>query len=224
MHSVFCLEDSVDYQFLIKKVLPDYAVTFASNIKEAWDLYRSKEFDVALLDIGLPDGDGLKFFASIRSDEFRTPVIILTSSTEIEDKLTAFRLGAEDYTCKPIDSRELRARIESKIKHKQERQTLKVGPLEIFPSELKIYITDTAKQRQCLEVTAKQLKLLVAFAENPNRILSRDTLIDKVWGTGGNITDRVVDTHICNIRKKFEGSSLKIESIPTFGYKLVVSE
>ena len=224
MYSVFCLEDSADYQFLISKVLSDYSVTFASNIKEAWDLYRTKEFDVALLDINLPDGDGLKFFASIRADNFRTPVIILTSSQEIENKLTAFQLGADDYTCKPIDSRELRARVESKIKHKHERQILKFGPLELSPADLKIYVTNLDKKRNCVEVTAKQLKLLVAFVENPNQILSRDVLIDKAWGAGANITDRVVDTHICNIRKKLEGSSLKIESIPTFGYKLIVPE
>ncbi len=227
MKSILCVEDNAEIQILVQAALDQYHVTAVSQVSEARGLIYSRKFDLVILDVELPDGDGLKFLAEIVGipDSNKTPIFILTGKSETSNKVIAFSLGADDFISKPFDALELRARVNAKIKKldqsDQEKSLIKLKDMTIDVPKQRIYLAQ-GKSQESITLTSLEFRLLLVFARAPDRVFSRTQLLDKVWGSDISITDRTVDTHVNHLRKKISGSKIKIETILNEGYRLLV--
>lgn len=226
MPKVLLIEDSEEYQILVSRTLAHLEVFVSASAESALDILARQEIDLILLDIHLPHRDGYSLLAELQSKDATkdVPVICLTGKSAVTDKVTAFSLGAEDYLVKPFDPLELRARVDSrlsKIHKKNERDTfLNIGNIEIDSGRHRVFLHHEGK-RQEVELTQTEFKILFSLAKKPDHIFSRDFLLVSVWGEDARVLDRVVDTHVCSLRKKLVHSTPVIKSVPGIGYKLV---
>jgi two-component system, OmpR family, phosphate regulon response regulator PhoB len=228
MKTIVCIEDQPDYQQILIKTLRDYQVHICSTLKEAKD-YLSKKtaFDLLIVDVSLPDGDGIRFF-STQKDHLETlgiPVIFLSASTDIENKLTALHLGAEDYLCKPIHPLELKVRVQAKLeKLKKQKEELKDWVLGSLSIDLTRQRVRNIKTDSFLDLTSLEFRILVYFSKNLERVLSREQILDSVWGQGVAVQDRTVDTHVSHLRKKIKDCGLRIDPVQGMGYRTILGD
>jgi DNA-binding response OmpR family regulator len=170
---------------------------------------RSQEWDLILLDVMLPTMDGFDVCSELRKAGVRTPIILLTARSQVAEKELGLDSGADDYLTKPFSLRELRARIRAQLRRAsfEAGETCRFGDCEVD--------FDRAELRRAgrpVDVTAHELRLLRVFLQHRGRVLGRDRLIELAWGHGVAITDRAVDTHVLNLRKKIE----PVPSMPRF--------
>jgi DNA-binding response OmpR family regulator len=225
---ILLVEDSPQVQIVVEASLKDFDVVGCSTIKDAEKLLRSEIFSCMILDIELPDGDGVSFFSKLQTDpKFKSiPTIFLTGKGDLSKKLAAFSLGAEDFVTKPFEAAELAARVQARIKKNQQtRQTgdVTIQDLSLLKDQMKIVIKG-ANGPSSLSLTALEFKILNLLLRNIDRIFERDTIIDEAWGSGVTVVDRTVDAHISHLRKKLAPSMVTIEAIPGVGYKAVVKK
>lgn len=181
--------------------------------------------DLLVLDIGLPDGNGLEACRKIRSNarQQHIPILILSAHGEEIDRILGLELGADDYVTKPFSPRELVARVNALLR----RSTASGMTASNFQDSL---VIDVVGQRaslkgQVLSLTRREFGLLAELMRQPGRIYSRETLISVVWGSDSDSTDRTVDTHIKTLRAKLEGIEPDREHIEThrgMGYSIIV--
>ncbi len=220
---VLVVEDSTElYEFIEEALLPIGVKTvFAATLKDAKEILKKSEFDLFLLDIYLPDGDGFDFFSYTRALEaFRdTPVIFLSSSDDIRSKLSAFTLGAEDYILKPCHPLELRARVEARLKKmresSKEKTSFSAGPLLFDVPKQVVRVQET---EESIDLTPREFRILLFLAKRKEVVLSREVILNGVWGSNIRVVDRVVDAHIYTLRRKLGKLSRIIRSIPGEGY------
>ena len=158
-------------------------------------------FDLILLDVMLPKMDGFDVCAALRKGGVTTPIIMLTARTQEAEKELGLDSGADDYVTKPFSLRELRARIRAQLRRAARNgdRVVRFGDCEVD--------FDRAELRRggrLVEITPHELRLLQVFLERRGRVLSRDQLIEAAWGHGVAVTDRAVDTHVFNLRRKIE--------------------
>jgi two-component system alkaline phosphatase synthesis response regulator PhoP len=163
---------------------------------------RDAQFDLIVLDVMLPVKDGFEVCRDLRRAGVRTPILMLTARTQEAEKVMGFELGADDYVTKPFGVRELRARIMALLRRSQApgcERLLRLGETEVD--------FDRAEVRRGAarwELTQTEFKLLELFARNRGRVLTRDQLVEGAWGVNTFVSERVVDNHIGNLRKKIE--------------------
>lgn len=207
-----------------------YRVETANNGKAALSLVREKNFDLLILDIMMPGKSGYDVCREVRTWNQSMPIIMLTAKTEEIDKVVGLKLGADDYVTKPFGLNELLARVEAvlrrcvaeKEKVKRNRGSKRphrfaFGPVEVDTRE---YCIDGGKKKH--PVTERELNLLLFFNDRPNEVVSRDELLDKVWGLEYYGTTRTLDQHIAKLRKKLTGQRKKhscIETVHGVGYR-----
>lgn len=230
MYHILFVEDQEDWQVIVKRALASsqIEITVAKCVKEALRILASpssSKFDLAILDNGLPDGSGIEVLEAIRAGATpQMPVFILSGVSELDSKVTAFNLGADDYLLKPISGIELRARVEMRLKKASDTAAtstmLRKNKLTLDLSLMRASLTfeETSKT---LPLTAKEFKILVLLAQNEGRVYSRRDLVDSVWGQSVNVLERTVDSHIFGLRKKLEEYSDSVECIPHMGYRFV---
>ncbi len=199
--------------------LEGYDVEVAGDGAEATRRAREQAFDLMVLDVMLPGKDGFEVCRELRREGFRTPIIMLTARTSESDKVLGLEVGADDYVTKPFSPRELRARIKAVL-----RRTGDEGPSNHRFGDVEVDFGRSELRRAgaLVETTAMELKLLAAFIRHRGRTLTRARLLDEVWGPGTYVTDRVVDTHIANLRKKIEpepGEPRYLLSVRGLGYR-----
>jgi DNA-binding response OmpR family regulator len=194
--------------------LEGYEVEMVHDGESASQRGREPGWDVILLDIMLPKKDGFDVCRELRKAGVRTPILFLTARTHEAEIIQGLDLGADDYITKPFSARELRARIRARLRSGQlpDADVLCCADLEIDTGRVEV-----RKGGEKAEVTPQEFKLLVTFARNPGRVLSRDQLIDLAWGGDTFVTDRAVDAHIVNLRRKL-GPEL-IASVRGMGYR-----
>lgn len=181
--------------------------------EEALKLIREEKFDLILLDIMLPGLDGFEILDRIRN--LNIPVIFLTAKNGLADKVTGLRKGAEDYIVKPFESLELLARIEVVLRRFSKNNNC------IDFKDLKIYEDERVvkKDGQAIELTLKEFELLLNLVKNKNRALSREYLLEKIWGYEYMGETRTVDTHIQKLRRKLNLAD-NIKTVYKIGYRL----
>jgi len=162
---------------------------------------REQAFDLIVLDVMLPGKDGFEVCRDLRRSGMATPVLMLTAKAQEAEKVMGLELGADDYVTKPFGTRELRARIKALLR----RSAGESGTVYAFGDA----VIDFERAELCVsgspvELTAIEFKLLSFFVKSRGRILSRDRLIDGVWGSNTFGSDRIVDNHIANLRRKIE--------------------
>lgn len=162
---------------------------------------REQSFDLIILDVMLPHKDGFEVCRELRRAGLRMPVILLTAKAQESDKVLGLELGADDYVTKPFSPRELRARVRAALR----RAAGEVAEVYRFgDAEVDFTRCELRRAGKAVEMTPIEFKLLAAFIRHRGQTLSRDKLLDQVWGRETFVTDRVVDTHITNLRKKIE--------------------
>lgn len=230
MHNVVLVEDSEEYQLIVSRSLANAGIELhiASSYREVAKvvshLGRSK-IDLAILDLVLPDGDGFQVLEDLRRAGMtrETPVFFLSSQTELDSKVTAFNLGADDYIVKPINPVELRARVEMRLKKSKSAVTdiLVRGDLTIEMSLLRGSRRMDGVLKD-MQLTAKEFKILAFLVQNENKVFSRANVVEAVWGAGLHVLDRTVDSHIYGLRKKLGPIANYVDCIPGAGYRFVV--
>jgi DNA-binding response OmpR family regulator len=162
---------------------------------------KERQWDVILLDVMLPKIDGFDVCAELRRAGVTTPIILLTARSQEAEKVLGLESGADDYVTKPFSLRELRARIRAQLR----RGTGAVERVARFGDcAIDLNRAEVRRAGRRIDLTAQEYRLLEVFLRNPGRVMSRDQLIDAAWGQGMAITDRAVDTHVFNLRKKLE--------------------
>ena len=179
-----------------------FDVEVAADGATAAALARTRPYDLLLLDIMLPKKDGLTVCRELRGDGVRTPIILLTARSQELDKVLGLELGADDYVTKPFSPRELVARIRAVL-----RRTEPAGPADVLRyGDLHVDFARFEARRGSspLDLTALEFRLLKAFVAAGGQVLTHDRLITQVWGPDVFLSDRVIYTHINNLRRKIE--------------------
>jgi DNA-binding response OmpR family regulator len=158
-------------------------------------------FDLILLDVMLPRKDGFEVCRELRRAGVKTPILLLTARSQEVEKVMGLEWGADDYVTKPFSPPELRARIKALLRRASggEEAAYRFGDVEVDFARCELH-----RAGRTIEMTALELRLLAAFIRNRGRVLSRQKLLDEAWGPGTFITDRVVDNHVVELRKKIE--------------------
>jgi len=221
MKKILLIEDDVDLYALLKYNLEKegYQMVGAQTGKGAVELCRRERPDLILLDIMLPDSDGLDICKGIRShpELAHMPVIFLTARASETDRIVGLELGANDYIVKPFFVRELIARIKIQFRQAQQpARALKSGGLDLDRSSCRVRLNG-----QPLSLTATEFRLLEFLMSRPGVVFSREHLLDSVWGHDRAVTDRTVDVYILRLRQKVEedpANPIFIRSVRGFGY------
>jgi len=221
VEKILVIEDNKDYQFLIQSTLsPEYHVVCADNGQKGIELAKEHKPVLILLDISLGEVDGFEICHILKSQKemAEVPVIFLSSRNDAHSKVMGFDLGADDYVEKPFNPEELKARIRTRIRQNQARRenvsNYELAGLRIDFLGHRVYIEEKE-----IPFSALEFKLLSYFVRNPDRVLSRERILNNVWGVDTFVTDRVVDSHIRSIRRKLGAFKDHIESIYGEGYR-----
>lgn len=226
---ILIIEDSPEIQMIVAALLGNnHTFDAATTLAQARTKLTEKSYKLVLLDIELPDGDGFHFCSEIKNN-MRTkdiPIIFLTGKGDPTDKVMGFTVGAEDYIVKPIEPMEFTARINAKFRllnqlSDNEQNKVK-GLFRINSNKQKISIIDEGSETE-LDLTTNEFKLLLYFLNHEDHVLSRNQLLDEIWGNDVHVSDRTVDTHIYVLRKKLGSYSTFIQSVPRVGYKFTQS-
>lgn len=201
-----------------------YVVYMANDGLEGLKLAREKQVDLILLDLMLPGMDGFEVCKEIRKDNIisNVPIIMLTAKSEEIDKILGLELGADDYITKPFSIRELSARIKALLRRsnvKYDNEVLRFGNIT-----LNLQTREVLKNGEKLDFTLKEFEVLKLLIQNKGKILTREILLDKIWGYEYVGETRTVDVHIRHIRKKIEEDDknpIYIQTIRGVGYKFI---
>jgi DNA-binding response OmpR family regulator len=197
--------------------LEGYDVEVVDNGNHAVNKACSESFDLLLLDVMLPGKSGYDVCREVRGKKPDLPIIMLTARSHEAEKVLGLELGADDYVTKPFSPLELRARIKAQLRRSRKSQPSSYTFSSILVNLDRMEVVDGDR---LIELTALEFKLLTALFQNAGRVLSRDRILDLVWSTNAVVTDRVIDTHIANLRKKLEPNGSKhISSVRGTGYR-----
>lgn len=204
-----------------------FRTAVAYDGEDALDAARKEHPDIIILDLMLPGMDGLEVCKSLKKEDQTAsiPIIMLTAKTKEADKVVGLELGADDYVTKPFSPRELIARIKAVLRRATEKekvpQILVIGDLKIDLSRIQVTVKDKP-----VELTAKEFELLKTLMKAKGRVLSRDYLLDTIWGFDHaiEIQTRTVDVHIRTLRKKLRSEARRIITVKNYGYRFEAEE
>ena len=212
---ILIVEDDESISHLIKLNLSmiGYESTQVFNGLDVLPLLQTSTFDLILMDIMLPGIDGFQLMQKIK--HFHIPVIFLTAKNALTDKVTGLNSGAEDYIVKPFETIELLARIEVVLRrYSKNNNCIQFKDITIYESERIV-----KKDREPVSITLKEFELLLLLVKNKNMALSREYLLETIWGFEYMGETRTIDTHIQNLRKKL-GLMDTIKTVYKIGYRL----
>lgn len=200
-----------------------YEVITASDGETGYELQREKKPDLIVLDLMLPRMSGLEFCRKLRAEGIQTPILMLTARSEESDRVLGLDLGADDYVAKPFSVRELMARVRALLRRSQPRTDLP-DDLRFEGVEIDFRSYEARRSGQPVEMTRKEFAILRYLASRAGEVVTRDDLLNEVWGFESYPMSRTVDNHVAGLRAKLEGDSSKPEHIKTVhgvGYKFV---
>jgi two-component system, OmpR family, phosphate regulon response regulator PhoB len=221
MERVLIVDDDPDIQRLVSYNLSQagFQVTTAVSGRLALDSVQKHPPDLIILDVMLPDIDGLEVCRSLRQrdNSRRIPVIMLTARTEEIDRVVGFEVGADDYVMKPFSPRELVLRVKSIFRRIGEDRSdvLRIGRIRLFPQRRQV----VAGSRS-ITLTAKEFDLLQELMRARGNVLTREMLMDKVWGYHGDAASRTLDTHVRRLREKLGDDGVQVETVRGVGYRM----
>lgn len=222
----------VDDESRMRKLVKDFLVKAGYDVIEAGDgeqavdtFYAQKDIALIILDVMMPKMDGWQVCREIRK-ESQCPIIMLTAKGEVFDKVLGLELGADDYVVKPFDAKEVVARIKAVLRRSGAGDN--AGVKEVKYDKLSINLTNYELRVNGVQVDTppKEMELIYHLASNPNRVFTRDQLLDEVWGFDYYGDSRTVDVHVKRLREKLEGVSPKweLKTVWGVGYKFEVRE
>ncbi|MBE9004665.1 response regulator transcription factor [Fortiea sp. LEGE XX443] len=220
MNRILIAEDEIRIAAFIEKGLRShgFTTTVASDAHAATNMALSSYFDLMILDLGLPGKDGLNVLEELRGQGENLPVIILTARDNIQDKIAGFEAGADDYITKPFRFEELLVRVKARLRNSNNSQAndellLQAGNIVLDLRSRKVKVG-----KNIIELPAREFTLAETFFRHPGQVLSREQLLDRVWGYDYEPGSNIVDVYVGYLRKKL-GSDL-IETVRGMGYRL----
>ena len=224
--SVLVAEDDKNIADLLQMYLEKegYAVTVASDGGQALSKFRAISPDLVLLDLMMPVMDGWSVCKAIR-EESQTPVIMLTAKSETDDKVAGLKSGADDYITKPFEMKEVLARIEAVLRRTDRNcQEAAVRRLAFDKLTIDMDAFELTVDGRKVDTPPKEMELLFHLASSPNRVYTRNQLLDEVWGFDYFGDSRTVDVHVKRLREKLEGVSQQwcLKTVWGVGYKFEV--
>lgn len=220
MAHILIAEDEPRIASFIEKGLKSYGYT-TNTVGDAYaalSLALSDDFDLLLLDLGLPGKDGLEILADLRGQGSVLPVIILTARDDIQDKVSGLEGGADDYMTKPFRFEELLARVRVRLRTVMSGTTAEPMMITAYNVVLDLRTRKVKVDDQWIELPAREFILAETFFRHPGQVLSRQQLLDRVWGYDYDPGSNIVDVYVGYLRKKL-GNSL-IETVRGVGYRL----
>ena len=221
MDRILVVEDELKIARLVKDYLIEagFEVLTARDGKGALAMHRSHRPDLIVLDLGLPELDGLEVTRGIRRSS-TVPIVILTARTEESDRVVGLELGADDYVVKPFSPRELVARVKAVLRRTNAHtasEVLRVGDLEI--DALRRTVIRAGSK---VDLTTSEFDLLSTLAASPGRVYTRAQLLDALRGVATNSYERSIDSHVKNLRRKLDNGTARkrIETVYGVGYRL----
>lgn len=220
---ILVVEDEYRIANAIKKGLEQerYAVDVAYRGAEGLDLASTEDYDLIILDLMLPEMDGLTITQELRKNKIHTPILMLTARGQIQDKVEGLDSGADDYLSKPFSFEELLARIRALSRRPKDSlgKTLKVANLQLDPQ-----LHEVKRDGRSISLSVKEFSLLEYLMRNANKIISKDQIINHVWDYNSDILPNTVEVFIKNLRSKidipFKNKKPLIKTIRGFGYKI----
>ncbi len=226
MAKVLIVEDERDLQQVLQFNFQQagHEVLVAGSGSDGLRLAREHHPDLILLDVMLPDILGTEVCRMVKSDPASSsiPVVMLTAKGEEQDRVEGFELGADDYVTKPFSVRELLLRVNAVLRRTKanpsEDEQIVFGRLRIDQEAHRAWVDDEE-----IELSALEFRLLLALYERRNRVQSRSSLLDGVWGVTADVTTRTVDTHVKRLREKLGAARVYVETVRGVGYRFVSS-
>jgi two-component system alkaline phosphatase synthesis response regulator PhoP len=221
MKRILVVEDESSIAFALQLDLKSegYEVEIEPDGEGALKRAKKESFDLILLDVMLPRMDGFEVCRQLRLEGSKTPIIMLTAKSQEAEKVLGLEIGADDYVTKPYSPRELRARVKAVLRRNEKDD---LSQYRFGDMELDFERCELRRAGKPVELTALDFKLLTTFVRNSGRVLTRDRLLDLVWGPVTFVTDRVVDNHVVTLRKKIEPDYSEpryIVSVRGIGYR-----
>jgi len=219
---ILIVEDEPELLIGIKNFLEkeNYICEAASEFNQADEKLALYHYDVALIDINLPGGSGLKLIENLKQHNNDSGIIIISARNSLDDKLSGLDLGADDYLTKPFHLSELNARVKAVLRRRKFEGATSVifHEMELFPEQSTLKVSG-----KNLELTKKEFELLLFFISNKNRLLTRESIAEHLWGDNIDLADNFdfIYTHINNLRKKVvkNGGNDYIKTVYGIGYK-----
>ena len=221
MKRILIVDDAPNIVELLRLYLEGagFATTSAADGPTALELHRRERPDLVILDLMLPGLDGFEVCRAIRR-ESDTPVIMLTARADDVDAIVGLEIGADDYVTKPFNPRALVARVKAVLRRTDGTvrlgRAIEVGTLRIDPRRREVTVAGRA-----LDLRTREFDLLAALARDPGVVLTREALLEDVWGTDFAGETRTIDVHVSELRKKLAPDGPTIESVRGLGYRLI---
>jgi two-component system copper resistance phosphate regulon response regulator CusR len=205
MH-LLLVEDEIDIQSFLRRSLEEagYRVDVASDGKTAERLAIDNEFDILIVDLGLPDQDGIALILRLREMGVRAPVLILSARRSVDDRVRGLEQGGDDYLTKPFALAELLARLRNLLK-RNSSAAAESTRLRVLDLELDLLRREAWRGGEVLQLTQQEFVLLEFLCRNAGRVVTRSMILDKVWGMRIQPDTNVVDVHIYRLRGKVDG-------------------
>jgi DNA-binding response OmpR family regulator len=223
LKEIFLLEDDIEIQKMLKNFLEKngFIVKSFSNAESFLIELKKKKPNLILLDLMLPDADGIEVCKNLKSkeDTSKIPIIIISAKTQEIDKVIGLEVGADDYLGKPFSLREILARIKAVLRRQETKEIpepIKLGcGLEIDPEKFKVFY-----KNEEIILSTTEFKILHLLASNKGVVFSREKIIERLWNYEKDIYERTIDVHIKHLREKLKEAGNLIKNIRGVGYKL----
>jgi DNA-binding response OmpR family regulator len=219
MAKILLVEDDEDFAIALEESLAGHLVEHVSKASDASLRLKLSKYDLVILDWGLPDMPGVELCKQFRAQKVKTPILVLTGRSSVEDKVAGLQAGADDYMTKPMHTDELAARIQALLRRPATLvpDNLKVGDLELDSNEYVLY-----RKGEPIRLLPKEFDLLAFFMRHPGQLFSPDSLLDRVWPSETGVSKELVRVYITKLRGKIdkEGEPSVIATVHGRGYRL----
>lgn len=226
---IMLVEDDENLGFLIKDLLDAHGwkACLYSSGEKGLTAFHNNPFDLCILDVMLPEKDGFTLAREIRKYDQQVPIVFLTAKNQIDDRISGFQAGADDYVCKPFSIEEFRYRIEAILKRSMGAVTTvdKASVLKVGNSSLEVNNLTLNSNGHITRLTHKEGELLRIFFRHPGKLVERDVFMRTIWEDEGFFVARSMDVFISRLRKYLRNDgTLKIENIRSVGYVLKINQ
>ncbi len=225
MKTILVIEDDMAIARGLQEVLSEqhFSVQLAQTGTKGLSIAKRENIDLILLDLKLPDKNGEDICRELRKDGVDTPIMMLTSKKKEDDKVMGLEIGADDYMTKPFSTKELVARIRALLRRKSEIKK-EIEEYAFGDIEVDFRKQEVLKQKKSVRISVKEIEILKYFIQHEGEVVTRDMLLNEVWGYEKFPTTRTVDNYVLSLRKKIEDDPTAprhLLTIHTAGYKFV---
>ncbi len=216
-------DDAANREFLRRSLEENgYEPVLAGSLQEAEETAQSRTFDCAILDLMLPDGDGIELIRRLKESGFTAPILILSAKRSVDERVLGLQTGGNDYLTKPYAVAELMARLRNLLKRAETASAEQRTVLRVQDLTLDLLRREARRGDQVLDLTTREFSLLEFLCRNAGRMVTRSMILDKVWGMRIDPETNVVDVHIYRLRNKMErhGEVPMLRTVRGMGYVL----